>query len=103
MTTVTESETLAPARVVHHRSTADVANAVKFEDVGPNPRLARRALVLLGRAVWKSAAIALLLLLWEFGPNAFLDPSTRVFLPPLHDDLSAWWQLAKSGGLQAHL
>lgn len=103
MTTLTETETRAPARVVHDRSTADVADAVEFVDGGPNPRLARRALALLGRALWKSSAIVLLLLLWEFGPNAFLDPSTRVFLPPLHDDLNAWWQLAKSGGLQANL
>jgi NitT/TauT family transport system permease protein len=103
MTTVTETEIAAPARVVPDRSTADVASAVEFEDAAPNRRLAKRALALLGRAVWKSAAIALLLLLWEFGPNALLDQSTRVFLPPLHDDLYAWWQLAKSGGLQAHL
>jgi NitT/TauT family transport system permease protein len=103
MTTVTETEVAAPARVVPDRSTADVASAVEFEDAAPNRRLAKRALALLGRAVWKSTAIALLLLLWEFGPNALLDQSTRVFLPPLHDDLYAWWQLAKSGGLQAHL
>jgi len=58
---------------------------------------------LLGRAIWKSAAIGLFALLWEFGPKYLLDPSTRVFLPPLHKDLQAWWHLAQSGALQDHL
>src|SRR5882762_1557441 len=58
---------------------------------------------LVGRAIWKSAAIGLFALLWEFGPKYLLDPSTRVFLPPLHKDLQAWWHLAQSGALQDHL
>jgi len=66
-------------------------------------RILRRSVRLLGRAVWKSAAIGLFALLWEFGPRYLLDPSTRVFLPPLHEDLQAWWQLARTGALSDHL
>jgi NitT/TauT family transport system permease protein len=63
----------------------------------------RRTVRLAGRAVWKSAAIGLFALLWEFGPRYLLDPATRVFLPPLHEDLQAWWHLARTGALSDHL
>jgi NitT/TauT family transport system permease protein len=53
--------------------------------------------------VWKSAATALFLLLWEFGPKYLLDGQTRVFLPPLHEDLQAGWRLMQNGQLQSHL
>jgi NitT/TauT family transport system permease protein len=66
-------------------------------------RIAGRGARLAGRAVWKSAAITLFLLLWEFGPKYLLDPGTRVFLPPLHEDLQAAWRLIKTGQMQAHL
>lgn len=71
----------------------------------PQPSRHRRALrrgtTLLGRAVWKSAAIVLFLLLWEFGPNHLLDAQTRVFLPPLHEDLQAAWHLIQNGQLSS--
>jgi NitT/TauT family transport system permease protein len=66
-------------------------------------RILRRTFRLAGRAIWKSAAIGLFALLWEFGPRYLLDPSTRVFLPPLHEDLQAWWHLARTGALTEHL
>ncbi len=63
----------------------------------------RRAGLLLGYLAWRSAAIALFLLLWEFGPKYLLDGQTRVFLPPLHEDLQAGWRLVQNGQLQADL
>ncbi|MCW2542341.1 MAG: NitT/TauT family transport system permease protein [Frankiales bacterium] len=59
----------------------------------------RRGAALISRGVWKSAAIGLFLLLWEFGPNHLLDGQTRVFLPPLHEDLQAAWRLIENGQL----
>jgi NitT/TauT family transport system permease protein len=53
--------------------------------------------------VWKSLAIAVFLLLWEFGPRYFLDEGTRTFLPPLHEDLQALWRLAGNGQLAEHV
>jgi NitT/TauT family transport system permease protein len=60
-------------------------------------RSAGRAVRLLGRAIWKSAAIALFLLLWEFAPNHLLSESTSVFLPPFHVVAQAWWHLLQDG------
>ena len=51
---------------------------------------------------WKSAAILAFLLLWEIGPQ-LASPSTRVFLPPLHEVLGALWQLIETGALQGHI
>jgi NitT/TauT family transport system permease protein len=59
----------------------------------------RRARILLGRAVWKSSAIVLFLLLWELAPRYLLDGQTRVFLPPLHEDLQALWRSIGNGQL----
>jgi NitT/TauT family transport system permease protein len=72
---------------------------------GPIRRISRVRIVtrLLGRTVWKSGAIALFLLLWEFGPKYLVDDQTRVFLPPLHEDLQALWRLIENGQLQSHL
>lgn len=55
-----------------------------------------------GRAAWKAAAIGLFLLLWEFGPTYLAGPSTRVFLPPLHEVLAAAAKLLATGQLQNH-
>jgi NitT/TauT family transport system permease protein len=66
-------------------------------------RAVARAARVAGRVVWKSAAILLFLLFWEFGPNLLLDKGTRVFLPPLHEDLQAGWHLLQTGELQADL
>src|SRR5688572_4881332 len=56
-----------------------------------------------GRAGWKSLAVLLFLALWEFGPQYLAGPSTRVFLPPLHEVLAAGTRLVESGQLQSHL
>jgi NitT/TauT family transport system permease protein len=56
-----------------------------------------------GRASWKSLAVLLFLALWEFGPQYLASPSTRVFLPPLHEVLAAGAKLVESGQLQSHL
>ena len=55
------------------------------------------------RAGWKSLAVLLFLTLWEFGPQYLAGPSTRVFLPPLHEVLTAGAKLVESGQLQSHL
>ena len=56
-----------------------------------------------GRLVRRSAAVVLFLLLWEYGTQYLLDPARKVFLPPLHEVLRAWWGLAESGQLQQHV
>jgi NitT/TauT family transport system permease protein len=56
-----------------------------------------------GRVGWKSLAVVLFFALWEFGPQYLAGPSTRVFLPPLHDVLAAGANLIGSGQLQSHL
>ncbi|CAN7477874.1 ABC transporter permease [Arthrobacter sp. LjRoot14] len=58
---------------------------------------------LAGRAGWKSLAVLLFLALWEFGPTYLASPSTRVFLPPLHDVIEAGGKLLETGQLQNHL
>ncbi|TFC25104.1 ABC transporter permease [Cryobacterium sp. TMT1-3] len=55
------------------------------------------------RALWKSGAIGLFLLLWEFGPIYLADETTRVFMPPLHEVLAAGASLLANGQLQEHL
>ncbi|MGO4455688.1 ABC transporter permease [Arthrobacter sp. RAF14] len=56
-----------------------------------------------GRVLWSTGAIALFLLLWEFGPGLFLDEATRVFLPPLHEVLAALGKLIETGQWQEHV
>ncbi|MGZ4775219.1 MAG: ABC transporter permease [Oryzihumus sp.] len=62
-----------------------------------------RLLLALGRGARRSAAVVLFLLLWELGPQYLLDPARKVFLPPLHVVLQAWWGLVEDGQLQQHL
>ncbi|HKU11322.1 MAG TPA: ABC transporter permease [Sinomonas sp.] len=69
----------------------------------PTRRLTRRLLAVARTAVWKSAAIVAFLLLWEVGPQWFAPPSTRVFLPPLHEVLTATWRLLATGALENHI
>lgn len=57
----------------------------------------------LGQGTRRSAAIVLFLLLWEYGTQYALDPARKVFLPPLHVVLQAWWGLVQSGQLQQHV
>jgi NitT/TauT family transport system permease protein len=66
-------------------------------------RALRRVAAVVRSTLWKSAAIVAFLLLWEVGPQWFAAPSTRVFLPPLHDVLAASWKLLATGALENHL
>ena len=72
---------------------------------GPRPgRLARRrARGLLGGRRRGVPAVVLFLLLWELGPTYLASPATRVFLPPLHEVLTALGTLAANGQLADHL
>ncbi|KIS26703.1 ABC transporter permease [Arthrobacter sp. SPG23] len=73
---------------------------------GPRPTTAGRLTALAGlagRAGWKSLAVLLFLALWELGPTYLASPSTRVFLPPLHEVLAAGGKLLETGQLQNHL
>ncbi|WP_369045875.1 ABC transporter permease [Sinomonas sp. P10A9] len=63
----------------------------------------RRAVAVAVSGIWKSVAIVVFLLLWEVGPLWFAPPSTRVFLPPLHEVLAAAWKLLANGALGTHL
>jgi NitT/TauT family transport system permease protein len=69
------------------------------QETGKLSAAARQA----ARAGWKSLAVLLFLALWEFGPQYLAGPSTRVFLPPLHEVLAAGAKLVESGQLQSHL
>jgi len=60
-------------------------------------RITRR---LLGRATRAVAGVTALILLWEFAPRAgWVD---RVFLPPLSEVLTRWWQMAAAGDIWAN-
>lgn len=66
-------------------------------------RALRRSAAVVLSSLWKSVAIVTFLLLWEVGPLWFAPPSTRVFLPPLHEVLAAAWKLLATGALETHL
>ena len=116
-TVLTETE-------VPESSTADASTAATSSDTAPTGkgsavrrpapgtpagggRKAAGALAILAgrvsRAAWKSLAVLLFLALWEVGPLYLAGPSTRVFLPPLHEVLAAGVKLVQSGQLQNHL
>ncbi|GAA4027524.1 ABC transporter permease [Arthrobacter methylotrophus] len=63
----------------------------------------RTAAAYAGSGLWKAAGILAFLALWELGPTYLASPSTRVFLPPLHEVLAAWGKLFESGTIQGHL
>lgn len=69
----------------------------------PATRALRRATAVVLSSLWRSAAIVAFLILWEVGPLWFAPPSTRVFLPPLHEVLAAAWKLLAGGALETHL
>ncbi|OFI37411.1 ABC transporter permease [Arthrobacter sp. SW1] len=56
-----------------------------------------------GSWLWKATGVLAFLALWELGPLYLAAPSTRVFLPPLHEVLLAWGRLFESGSIQGHL
>jgi len=72
-------------------------------DAGPRTSAAARTARSAGRVVRRSTAVGLFLLLWELGPEHLLDSQRRVFLPPLHEVLHAWWALVENGQLREHL
>ncbi|WP_427015362.1 ABC transporter permease [Pseudarthrobacter sp. P1] len=97
-----------------HRPATDGAPALPSHTAPPSPSPAVKARTTapgwLGRAAatagawaWKSAAIALFLALWEFGPTYLASASTRVFLPPRHEVLAAGADPVRTGQLQNHL
>lgn len=67
------------------------------------PSRTQRVVSALRTGVRRSAAVVLFLLLWEFGTQYLLEPTRKVFLPPLHVVLGALWDLARTGQLQEHL
>ncbi len=77
--------------------------AVSAESTTPAPGKVRRVASAAGSVLWKSAAILAFLALWELGPTYLASPSTRVFLPPLHEVLLAWGKLFEAGTIQGHI
>lgn len=72
-------------------------------DVPAAPSRGQRAVRATLTGVRRSAAVVLFLLLWEFGTQYLLEPTRKVFLPPLHVVLEALWDLIRTGQLQEHL
>ncbi|MFC7529814.1 ABC transporter permease [Actinoplanes sp. GCM10030250] len=60
----------------------------------------RRAARFTGAVLTRTAAIAALAVIWEVFPR--LGVVDAVFLPPLSEVLSAWWDLLVSGELWSH-
>jgi NitT/TauT family transport system permease protein len=79
------------------------APAQPLAEVGPGAALARwrRARYLAAAVARRTVAIAALAAIWEVFPRLGIVDAT--FLPPLSDVLVAWWQLAASGELLAHV
>ncbi|MFK0002012.1 ABC transporter permease [Paenarthrobacter sp. NPDC090520] len=100
-TTLTHAETAAAAP----QPTAAVEPSVRVEAERTTPvrAVARRVTAVAGSAAWKSAAVLAFLALWELGPTYLASPSTRVFLPPLHEVLAAWGKLFDAGTIQGHI
>jgi NitT/TauT family transport system permease protein len=82
---------------------ADVGQTARPAETSSLPSLVRSGARSAGRGIWASGAILLFLLLWELGPTYLASPSTRVFLPPLHEVLRALGSLIAKGQLQNHL
>ncbi|MGN9841170.1 ABC transporter permease [Nonomuraea sp. H19] len=84
---------------------ADTARAAGAGGAGPERPRARtrwQAITLkVRRAAVNSAAILLLLAAWELLPR--LGVVDRVFVPPLSENLAAWYDLLISGRLPEHL
>ena len=99
LTTDTHPTTQTPAATqtadggAPHRSHAPAKGLSQVKRVGLNG----------GRALWRTGAVLLFLLLWELGPLYLAPASTRVFLPPLHEVLAALGALIAKGQLQNHL
>ncbi|MEV0582553.1 ABC transporter permease [Nonomuraea sp. NPDC050310] len=67
----------------------------------PAPVIRPRRWRLLRKVAGRSAAVVVLLALWETLPRiGLLDP---VFVPPLSENLRAWWELLATGRLGEHV
>ncbi|WP_458108935.1 ABC transporter permease [Arthrobacter sp. R3-55] len=88
----------ADPTVVVERSPQDAA-----ERTTPVRGRLRRVASAAGSVLWKSTAVLVFLALWELGPTYLASPSTRVFLPPLHEVLLAWGKLFEAGTIQGHI
>ncbi|WP_422757237.1 ABC transporter permease [Paenarthrobacter sp. C1] len=105
-TTLTQKEAAPQAGVVAGARTAVAPSRTQdphTERSTPAAGRVRRVTAALGSGLWKSAAIVAFLALWELGPTYLASPSTRVFLPPLHEVLLAWGKLFESGTIQGHI
>lgn len=76
------------------------AEKFSFEPI-PEAQL-RKVGTVAGKALYRSGAVLLFLALWELIPQYVLSSSAKVFLPPLHEVLSALWKLIVSGELFVH-
>jgi NitT/TauT family transport system permease protein len=70
-------------------------------EAAATPLRRHRPVHLLGAVVRRTAAIGILIALWEAVPRLNLVDAT--FLPPLSEVLQAWWGLAVSGQLAEHI
>lgn len=96
--------TLTPSTTSTHATTPPGRTSTDpVIEVPAAPSAGTRALGALRRAVRRSAAVILFLLLWEFGTQYLLQPDLMVFLPPLHVVLQSLWDLAVAGELQRHI
>jgi NitT/TauT family transport system permease protein len=104
-TTLAPTEAAPQASTAPHPSPAVEPSASRGSRARTTPLLAtvRRVTAAAGSGVWKSTAILAFLALWELGPTYLASPSTRVFLPPLHDVLLAWGKLIEAGTIQGHI
>ncbi|UTT71257.1 ABC transporter permease [Arthrobacter sp. DNA4] len=101
----------APTLTSDAHSTTQASTTPQAGDAAPRRHavpatglsLVKRGAVNGGRALWRAGAVLLFLLLWELGPLYLAPDSTRVFLPPLHEVLSALGALIAKGQLQNHL
>lgn len=92
-----------PGAAVEPALSAESPPALSAESTTPVPGKVRRVASAAASVVWKSAAILAFLALWELGPTYLASPSTRVFLPPLHEVLLAWGKLFEAGTIQGHI
>ncbi|PRB45165.1 ABC transporter permease [Arthrobacter sp. MYb23] len=92
-----------PGAAVEPALSAESTPALSAESTTPAPGKVRRVASAAGSVLWKSAAILAFLALWELGPTYLASPSTRVFLPPLHEVLLAWGKLFEAGTIQGHI
>ncbi|MEU9004219.1 ABC transporter permease [Streptomyces sp. NPDC048551] len=88
------------ARPPRERPAAARRPSAKAPAPHPARAAAAAALRLLGSGLLRSAAVLLLLAVWETAPRAGLVDAT--FLPPVSEVARAWWELLGDGQLWEH-